>query len=104
MMMSTKIETQDDEEFSEIDENFWSEVLSADNSSISSEFDQVVASSDQQGAQTHDYFPSSPLAAATLEPVNDFGSNILYDNNDTNMDFWYNLFTRAGDLPELPEI
>ncbi|OMP03097.1 hypothetical protein CCACVL1_02568 [Corchorus capsularis] len=102
-MMSTKMETQiEDEEFSEIDENFWSEVLSADNSS---EF-QVVASSDQLQAQTdHDYFPSSPLAAATLEPVNnDFGSNILFDNDDTNMDFWYNLFTRAGDLPELPQL
>ncbi|XWS36425.1 hypothetical protein CRYUN_Cryun20dG0085000 [Craigia yunnanensis] len=89
-----KIET--DEDISEIDENFWTKVLSADNSSMASDF-QVIGSDTQPH---HQYFPSSPLA--TLEPVNDYGSN-LYDN-DTNMDFWYNLFTRAGDLPELPEI
>ncbi|XVE72937.1 hypothetical protein DITRI_Ditri11bG0077700 [Diplodiscus trichospermus] len=88
-----KIETPED--FSEIDDIFWSEVLSADNSSMASDF-QVVASN----PQPHQYFRSSPLAS--LEPVNDRGSN-LYDS-DINMDFWYNLFTRAGDLPELLEI
>ena len=92
--MCMKIETQED--VSDIDENFWSEVLSADNSSIASDF-QVLGSNPQPHYQ---YFPRSPLA--TLEPVNDYGSN-LYDC-DTNLDFWYNLFTRAGDLPELPEI
>ena len=88
-----KIETHED--FPEIDENFWSEVLSADNSSMAYDF-QVVGSD----PQPQQYFSSSPLAS--LEPVNDYGSN-LYDC-DTNLDFWYNLFTRAGDLPELPEI
>ncbi|XWS46971.1 hypothetical protein CRYUN_Cryun14cG0113700 [Craigia yunnanensis] len=92
--MCMKIETH--EEVSEIDENFWSAVLSADNSSMASDF-QVVGSDPQPHYQ---YFPSSPLAA--LEPVNDYGSNI-YDC-DTIMDFWYNLFTRVGDLPEPPEI
>ncbi|EOX94461.1 Myb domain protein 13, putative [Theobroma cacao] len=90
--MCMKIETHQD--FSEIDENFWSEVLSADNSSMASDF-QVVGSDLQP-----QYLPISPLA--TFEPVNDYGSNLYV--SDTNMDFWYNLFTRAGDLPEQPEI
>ncbi|TYJ27086.1 hypothetical protein E1A91_A07G163300v1 [Gossypium mustelinum] len=93
-MCMNKIETQ--EYVSEIDENFWSEVLSADNSSMASDFQ--VAGSDQQ---LHpQYLPSSPLPK--LETTNDYGSNI-YDT-DTNMDFWYNLFARVGDLSELPEI
>ncbi|XVE77916.1 hypothetical protein DITRI_Ditri13aG0102500 [Diplodiscus trichospermus] len=95
-IMCMKIETHED--FSEIDDNFWSEVLSADNSGMGSDFH--VFGSDPQPHHHHHYFPSSPLA--TLEPVNDYGSN-LYDF-DTNRDFWYNLFTRTGDLPELPEI
>ncbi|XVF32397.1 hypothetical protein REPUB_Repub17cG0078700 [Reevesia pubescens] len=88
--MCTKMETQED--FSETDENFWSEVLSADNSSMASDLDPQP--------HHHQYFPSSPLATL-MEPVNDYGSN-LYDS-DTNMDFWFNLFTRAADIPELPE-
>ncbi|XP_022727985.1 transcription factor MYB14-like [Durio zibethinus] len=91
--MCMKIETHED--FSEIDENFWSEVLPADNSSLASDF-QVVGSD----PQPHHYFPSSALA--TFEPANDHGSNLY--SCDTNMDFWYNLFTRTADLPELPEI
>lgn len=91
--MCVKIERQQEDHVSDqIDENFWSEVLSADNSSMASDFQ----------SQKH-YFPSSPLAASLdLELVNDvYGSNLY--NTDFNMDFWYNLFTRAGDLPELPE-
>ncbi|GMJ00768.1 myb domain protein 14, ARABIDOPSIS THALIANA MYB DOMAIN PROTEIN 14 [Hibiscus trionum] len=87
-MCTTKIETHADR-VSEIDENFWSEVLSADNSSIGSD-PQLC----------HHYFPSSPLSK--LEAANGYGSN-LYDT-DANMDFWYNLFARVGDLSELPEI
>ncbi|XWS76261.1 hypothetical protein CRYUN_Cryun01aG0160100 [Craigia yunnanensis] len=82
---SMKIETHED--FSEIDENFWSEVLSADNSSMASDF-QVVGSD----PQPHQYFPSSPLAS--LEPVNDYGSNLYI--TDTNTDFWYNLSQELG--------
>ncbi|XVF71999.1 hypothetical protein PTKIN_Ptkin12aG0085900 [Pterospermum kingtungense] len=92
--MCIKIEKQEHQDISEIDENFWSEVLSADNSSIANDF-QAVGSDPQPQL----YFPSSPLAS--LEPANDYGSNLY--NSDINMDFWYNLFTRAGDLPELPE-
>ncbi|XVF21584.1 hypothetical protein REPUB_Repub12eG0102400 [Reevesia pubescens] len=94
-MCMMKVETQEDLS-AKIDENFWSEVLSADNSSMDRDF-QVVGSDPQPH---HQYFPSSPLA--TLEPVNDYGSNLYH--SDTNMDFWYNLFTTAGDLPELLEI
>ncbi|XP_031251569.1 transcription factor MYB4 [Pistacia vera] len=65
-----------------IDENFWSEVLSADSSVMNAELQ----------------FSSTPVAAATIEPLNN-GCN-MYDN----MDFWYNLFTRAGEIPELPGI
>ncbi|XP_039039299.1 transcription factor MYB13-like [Hibiscus syriacus] len=67
---------------SEIDENFWSEVLSADNSSMTADFQVVV---DQ-------FFTSS------LEAANDYGSGV-YDT-DSNMDFWHDIFTGAADLPE----
>ncbi|KAK8631029.1 hypothetical protein V6N13_079796 [Hibiscus sabdariffa] len=92
---TTKIETREDQ-VSEIDENFWSEVLSADNSSMAGDF-RVVGSDPQLH---HEYFPSCPLPK--LEPVNDYGSNIY--ETDTNMEFWYNIFARVGDLSELPEI
>ncbi|KAK8486637.1 hypothetical protein V6N11_046058 [Hibiscus sabdariffa] len=91
---TTKIETHEDL-VSEIDENFWSEVLSADNSSMADGC-QVVGS---DPILCHQYFPSSPLPK--LEAVNDYGSN-LYDT-DANMDFWYSLLA-VGDLSELPEI
>ncbi|KAE8660420.1 Detected protein of unknown function [Hibiscus syriacus] len=76
---TTKIETHEDH-VSEIDENFWSEVLSADNSGMALDF-QILSSDTQLH---HQYFLSSQLLK--LEPVNDYGSNI-YDM-DTNMDFW----------------
>ncbi|KAE8671067.1 Myb-related protein Myb4 [Hibiscus syriacus] len=82
---TTKVETHEDH-VSEIDEIFWSEVLSADNSNMADDF-QAVGS-------------DPPLPK--LEAVNGYGSN-LYDT-DTNMDFWYNLFARVGDFSELPEI
>ncbi|KAE8662513.1 Transcription repressor MYB6 [Hibiscus syriacus] len=93
-MCTTKIETHEDH-VSEIDENFWSEVLSADNSGMAGDF--RVFGSDTQ--LHHQYFPSSPLLK--LEPVNDYGTTIY--ESDTNMDFWYNLFARVGDLSELPK-
>ncbi|GMI66443.1 myb domain protein 14, ARABIDOPSIS THALIANA MYB DOMAIN PROTEIN 14 [Hibiscus trionum] len=90
---STTMNTETNEDFvSDIDENFWSEVLSADNSSMAADFQVVVGGSHPQ---TPHYFTSS------LEAVTDYGSDV-YDT-DANMDFWYNLFTRAADLPELPE-
>ncbi|KAE8676236.1 Detected protein of unknown function [Hibiscus syriacus] len=81
----------------EIDENFWSEVFSADNSGMAADFQVGFAPPDPQ---THQYLTSSPPLAA-LEGVNDYGSSV-YDS-DANMEFWNNLFTREVDLPELPE-
>ncbi|KAE8681772.1 Transcription factor MYB3 [Hibiscus syriacus] len=75
-------ETNEDGGVSDIDENFWSEVFSADNSSMAADFHVVV---DQ-------YFTSS------LGAMNDYGPGV-YDT-DGNMDFWCDLFTRAADLPE----
>ncbi|KAK8711651.1 hypothetical protein V6N13_146926 [Hibiscus sabdariffa] len=94
---TTTVKTETDEDgVSEIDENFWSQVLSADNSGMAADLQVGVASD----PQTRPYFTSSsPLAA--LEVVNDYGSSV-YDA-DANMDFWYNHFTRAPDSPELPE-
>nr|URY18841.1 MYB protein [Zanthoxylum bungeanum] len=65
----------------EIEDNFWTEVLSVDNSSI-----DTSSSSSSLDAISYSYSSSS--------------SCNLYDN----MDFWYNLFTKAGDSSEiLPE-
>nr|UWU45085.1 MYB transcription factor 13-2 [Dimocarpus longan] len=75
--------------FLEIDDNFWSEVLSADNSGMVGDLSSATVDSQIQ-------FP----ATSAIEPVRGCSSN-LYDN----MDYWYNLFTRsAGELLELPEI
>ncbi|KAI9180256.1 hypothetical protein LWI28_002865 [Acer negundo] len=74
------------EGFIEIDENFWSEVLSADNYNSG-----MVTISDDL---------SSAADGAFELPVHACTSN-MYDS----MDFWYNLFTTsAGELIELPEI
>ncbi|KAJ4837048.1 hypothetical protein Tsubulata_011138 [Turnera subulata] len=67
----------DDNEFPDMDESFWSEVLSADNSRMGTDLPQVGSN------------PQLLLANSNL-----------YDS----MDFWYNLFTRAEELPELPDI
>ncbi|KAL4363397.1 hypothetical protein GQ457_04G027200 [Hibiscus cannabinus] len=64
---------------SEIDENFWSEVLSADNSSMTADFQVVVGG-------THQCFNSS------LEAVNGYGSGV-YDT-DANMDFCIRIGSR----------
>uniref|UniRef100_A0A5B6YZX8 Putative myb-related protein Myb4-like n=1 Tax=Davidia involucrata TaxID=16924 RepID=A0A5B6YZX8_DAVIN len=75
------------ETFPVIDESFWSEELSAENSSLQSDFPGVNGELQLQ-------FPLSPVR----EHVNEYSFNI-----DDSMDFWYNLFIRAGGLPELPE-
>ncbi|KAL5792752.1 hypothetical protein ACOSP7_001346 [Xanthoceras sorbifolium] len=79
------------ESFLEIDDNFWTEVLSADNSGM------VVGDLPSDAADSQLQFAATSNA---IEPVHSCSSN-MYDN----MDFWYNLFTRsAGELLELPEI
>ncbi|CAK7346408.1 unnamed protein product [Dovyalis caffra] len=79
-----KVESSDD--FTEIDENFWSEVLSADHSSMTSDYSAI-------GTELQIQYPFSPLRI-DVEPVHATNSN-MYDS----MDFWHNLFTRAGELP-----
>lgn len=81
--------------FPEMDEKFWSEVL-WESSEVASDL-SAVGGHDQQ-VQTPLYDPLlSPLM--TMDPLHEYSSN-MHDN----MDFWFNLFTRAGDLPELPDI
>ncbi|KAF9686844.1 hypothetical protein SADUNF_Sadunf02G0031900 [Salix dunnii] len=84
-----KIENSDD--FHEMDEVFWSEVLSADNSSTISDLSAI-------GTEPQVQFPFYPLII-DVEQVHAANSNM-----SDSMDFWFNLFTRAGELPELPEI
>ncbi|KAJ4726879.1 MYB family protein [Melia azedarach] len=73
------------ENFVEIDDNFWSEVLSADSSAVDAAFDALAKMEE----------PSSTTA------VNAFS----YSNLQDNMDFWYNLFTRSsGESLELADI
>nr|URY18842.1 MYB protein [Zanthoxylum bungeanum]URY18843.1 MYB protein [Zanthoxylum bungeanum] len=71
----------------EIDDNFWTEVLSSDNSSIENNDNFLALIGTQLDLE-------SPSSSSSV--VDDFSSN--------NMDFWYNLFTQAGDYPQmLPE-
>ncbi|XP_059632358.1 transcription factor MYB15-like [Cornus florida] len=63
--------------FPEIDETFWSEEFSVEN-------------------ELQVQFPLSPVR----EAVNEYSYNVI---DDGGMDFWYNLFLRAGGIPELSE-
>lgn len=76
--------------FLETDESFWAEVLSTENSGVVSDFSAVDGDPQLQ-------FQLSPLM--NMDPVHAYGSN-MHDS----MDFWFNLFTRAGELPELPDV
>lgn len=69
-----------------LDENFWSEVLSSNTSAAAAGYQ------------------FSPLAV--VEPVHGGGgsSSSSYNSYDMDMEFWYNIFTRSGELHELPEI
>ncbi|KAK6161300.1 hypothetical protein DH2020_004681 [Rehmannia glutinosa] len=67
------------EYFPQIDESFWSEELSKD--------DVYCPSADK--TEDEDRFP--------------FMQNVEDARSDDSMDFWYNLFIRAGDMPDLPE-
>ncbi|XP_015891267.3 transcription factor MYB13 [Ziziphus jujuba] len=83
------------ENFSEImDENFWSEVLSSAENS-----DEVVNDFSAMGNVEQELqFLNSPIASMELV----HGSN----SYDSGMDFWYNIFTRAGETSEflLPDL
>lgn len=80
-----KVESSSVDNVFEMDEDFWSEVLSTDNSSPAA----------------NDFVPSvrvDPFGSSVN--VNEVGDLSMYD---TSMDFWYNLFARAADLPELTQ-
>ncbi|XP_071938084.1 transcription factor MYB4-like [Coffea arabica] len=80
------------EYFPQIDESFWSEEFPVDNANVQSGIHDGLATNDMQFQ-----FPLSPVAASD-EDVNAYISNF-----DDGMDFWYDLFIRAGELPDLPE-
>ncbi|CAK9166808.1 unnamed protein product [Ilex paraguariensis] len=87
--MAIKDEEMDysSEYFPEIDESFWSEELPAKTQSdISGGTDEL-----------HFEIPLSPVNIST-ECVDTHSATI-----DNDMGFWYNVFFRAGELPELPE-
>ncbi|EEF37822.1 Transcription repressor MYB4, putative [Ricinus communis] len=86
--MSMKVEPSGD--FPEMDDNFWSEVLSSENSSSDSDF----------SSELQLQIPSSSLGNIHVGPVYYGCHTNMYDS----MDFWYNLFTRAGESLELPDI
>ncbi|KAG6658780.1 hypothetical protein I3843_04G176000 [Carya illinoinensis] len=80
--------------FPEMDENFWSEVLWTEDSGEVNDFSAAVGG-DHLDQEVQ--LPFSPIGTL-MEPVHAFGSN-MHDS----MDFWFNLFPRAGELPDLPE-
>ncbi|KAI4301102.1 hypothetical protein L6164_034416 [Bauhinia variegata] len=75
-----------------LDVDFWSEVLSADNSGETSDLPAIF--SDQQFFR----FPLSSLVTSELESATSSSSSSMCDG----MDFWYNIYTRAGESAELP--
>ncbi|XP_010274769.1 PREDICTED: myb-related protein Myb4-like [Nelumbo nucifera] len=79
------------ETFPEIDESFWSGALSAENSGIPVDY---PATTTDIGSQ----FQYNPVY--TTEPISAYNWN----NTDDGMDFWYNLFIKAGEFQELPEL
>ncbi|CBI23645.3 hypothetical protein VitviT2T_006720 [Vitis vinifera] len=76
-----QMEEYSTESFPEIDESFWSDALSSDNSSMASDFPAVA---DELQLQTPE------LAYGQI-------SNMM----DDGMEFWYDVFIRSGGLQEL---
>ena len=77
--------------FPEMDENFWSELSTENSEVVMSEFSAVDGDAQLQ-------FQFSPLM--TMESIDGYGSN-MHDSMDY---FWFNLFNRAGELPELLDV
>ena len=74
-------------DFLEVDENFWESVYSANDSCETRKF---------PAGETQMEFQFSPFHG--VEQVCGYNPG-MHDC----MDFWYNIFTKAGELPELPE-
>lgn len=82
---TTNTSTSDDDN-TKLDDSFWSEVLSADHSTMAID----------HGLNDQLHLSSSPSPAVYF----DNSMTPLYDN----MDFWFNLLTRPGELTDLLEI
>ncbi|CAN4120530.1 unnamed protein product [Withania somnifera] len=74
---------------SEIDENFWTDDLST---AANSNFNMAVGGSEELQVQ----FPYHAMNQESVEM--NFGANL-----EDDMDFWYNVFIKSGDLLELTE-
>ncbi|KAJ7972653.1 MYB family protein [Quillaja saponaria] len=81
--------------FPEADESFWSEVLSGGDGDSDIATDVPV---NVDGANPQSQFPVSMIST---EPVHGFSLNC---KGDKSMEFWLDIFTRAEELTELPEI
>ena len=79
-----------------LDEDFWSEVLSADNSGETSDYFPATSN----GAEQEFQFSFSPL-------VNEEGVHLHLASSSSmcdSMDFWYDVYARAEELTELLEL
>ncbi|CAA3026349.1 myb-related Myb4-like [Olea europaea subsp. europaea] len=76
------------EYFPQIDETFWSDDFSTDVNINMQSSNFPAAANDKVQFE----FPSSPLENAAA-------GNLMVDDS---MDFWYNVFIGAGDMPDLP--
>lgn len=78
------------EYFPKIDESFWTDELSTENNN-----DYVMAAGHDQEIQV-----PFPLSIVKEENVD---KSTTRTEMEEDMDFWYNVFIKTGDLPELPE-
>lgn len=93
-MEPSSSENNHDDNLVEIDEDFWTEVLSADNSSI------IIEDSNDRFSSVGG---ADPLP--TVEFESSFDAFTPTSNLYDNADFWFNLFSKAGDsLEMIPEI
>nr|URY18875.1 MYB protein [Zanthoxylum bungeanum]URY18876.1 MYB protein [Zanthoxylum bungeanum]URY18877.1 MYB protein [Zanthoxylum bungeanum] len=90
---TTSSSENNNDDFVEIDDNFWTDVLSVENND--NFYSAVVGADPGLASATLQLQSSSSLVDAFSSC-----SNNVYGN----MDFWYNLFTKAGDYSQmLPE-
>ncbi|XP_057507765.1 transcription factor MYB14-like [Actinidia eriantha] len=89
--VTTAAATDSVDNFSEMDERFWTDVFSSDNS-------DEVSGSPAAAADSQAKFQVSSLLG--VENVYGYDSG-MHEGND--MDFWYHLFSAAGKLQELPD-
>ncbi|NP_001312384.1 myb-related protein Myb4-like [Nicotiana tabacum] len=90
-MVIKQEEMESSEYFPEIDESFWTDKLSTDNN-WSNTHDHVMVTADQE---LQVQLPFSSLKEENVD--------MLTTKMEDDMDFWYNVFIKTDDLPELPE-